>query len=510
MKRRMVAGFLTTVLVVAFSFVSPFSWAAEKKLVVAIGQEPLTMDHSLMATSPDYVVLENWAEYLVGRQQNGELGPGLADSWKVSPDGMTIEFTLRKGVKFHSGDPVTTKDVQFSFERQLAKNILIRTRLKSFDRLEVIDDYRFTVYLKSPDVTFIPNRVIPLVSKDYYDRVGEDKFSRNPVGTGPYKFVRHAPGEYVDIERFEDYWGQKPSVKEARFLFVPEDTTRVAKLKTGEVDFIGNCPYPAVKDIEKSPNLKVVKYNGYHPAPSIIFANRNPKVPWHDTRVRLAMAYAIDCDAIIKNTLLGIPNRLPFLAPHEIGYDPNLKPYPYDPKKAKELLAEAGYPKGFDFKLYWQITGFPPMMREVIEAVASYWAAVDIRAQLVGEEYASVIKRRRASKGPEADFVAFTGPGRANAPDPSYYLDLFFGADGAMSVYYNPELDKITAQAKATIDNEKRAELIRKGTWIVHNEAASIPIYCHVYCFGMKKNIDFKPTQRIIQDLILVKDVTIN
>ena len=153
-------------------------------------------------------------------------------------------------------------------------------------------------------------------------------------------------------------------MKEARFLFVPEDTTRVAKLKTGEVDIINNCPYPSVRDIEKTPGLKIIRFPENHPTPSVVFANRNPKTPWHDKRVRLAMAYAIDCDAIIKNVLCGIPNRWAYLAPYELGYDPNLKPYPYDPKKAKELLAEAGYPKGFDLTLYWPMTGYFPMARE--------------------------------------------------------------------------------------------------------------------------------------------------
>ena len=209
------------------------------------------------------------------------------------------------------------------------------------DRLEVIDDYRFKVYFKMPDVTFIPNRAgaVLISSKGYYDRVGEDQFVKKPVGTGPYKFLRHVPGEYVDIERFEDYWGVKPSVQEARFHFVPESTTKVAMLKEGEVDIINTCPYPLVGDIEKSSGLKTVKLAGNHPTPSVAFSTRNLKTPWHDRRVRLAMACAIDRNAIIKNVLYGIPNNYAFFAPYEIGYDPDLKPYPYDPKKAKELLA---------------------------------------------------------------------------------------------------------------------------------------------------------------------------
>ncbi len=348
-----------------------------------------------------------------------------------------------------------------------------------------------------------------IVSKGYYDRVGEDKFTKQPAGTGPYKFARHAPGEYVDIERFEEYWGEKPPVKEARFYFVPEESTRVAKLKTGEVDMINNCPYTSVEEVEKSPGLKIIKFQANHPTPSVVFGNRNPNVPWHDKRVRLAMAYAIDCDAIIKNLLRGIPNRWAFLAPYDLGYDPEVKRYVYDPKKAKELLAEAGYPKGFDLTLYWPLTGYLPMARETSEAIASYFEAVGIKTKLVAEEYLASLQRLRASKTPEAKFVAYRAPGRAGGVEPSYFIDLFFGSTGGFSPYSNPELDEVIAQARATVDDSKRAKLIQKAVRIIQEDVASIPIFNVIPVYAMKKNIDFTPTQKIVHDLVLVKDVTI-
>jgi peptide/nickel transport system substrate-binding protein len=482
------------------------------KLIVGVGSEPTSMDPSLVVSSADYVVTDNWTECLISKDPSGDLKPGLATSWKISPDGKRIEFELRKGVKFHSGDPLTAKDVEFSFERGKAKNTTARTRLNKVEKVEILDDYHLIIHFSAPDVSFIPNRAggIAIVSKSYYERVGEDQFVKNPIGTsGPYKFVHYVPGEYVDIERFEDYWGEKRSVKEARFYFVIEDSTRVAKLKAGEVDIINNCPYPSVRDVEKSPDLKIIRFPANHPTPSVIFSTRNPKTPWHDRRVRLAMAYAIDCNTIIKNVLHGIPNRWAFLAPYELGYDPNLKPYPYDPKKAKDLLAEAGYPKGFDLKLYWPITSYFPMVRETIEAIASYFEAIGIRSKLVAEDYLPSVARRRASKGPDAEYVGYAGVGRAGGVEPSYTLDLFFGGEGGFSSYYNPELDKVIADARATVDDVKRGELIRKGVKIVHEEVASIPIFNMIPVFALKKNVDFKPTQKNLHDLILVKDITL-
>jgi len=487
--------------------------APDKKIVIAIAMEPTTIEPTLMVGGGDRTALENWGEYLIYKAPNGDLKPGLASSWKMSPDGKEIDFTLRKGVTFHNGDPLTSKDVAFSFDRELKKNPQGPSRLKFIERLEVIDDYRLKLHFKTPDVTFIPNRAeVPIASKNYYDRVGEDKFVKAPVGTGPYKVVRYEPGQYIDIERFDGYWGEKPSVKSARFVFVSEDTTRVAKLKAGEVDFISAVPYPMVKELETSSSHKVIKFAVNHPTPSIAFANRNPKTPWYDRRVRLAMAYAIDCDAIIKNLLNGIPNRWAFLAPYELGYDPSLKPYPYDPKKARELLAEAGYPKGFDFSLYYPLGHRLPMIREMAEAIAAYFETVGIKTKLVGEEQAAYRARQRAAQGPkaaEAVFVNWGTGGRAGSVDPSQSLYVYFTKEGGYSVYYNPEVEKIIEEAKTTADEAKRGELIKKGVKIVHEDVASIPVFNNVIVYGMKKNIDFKPTEKFQFDVIFVKDITV-
>ena len=340
--------------------------------------------------------------------------------------------------------------------------------------------------------------------------VGEDKFVRQPVGTGPYKLVNYVPGEYVDIERFEDYWGPKPSVKEVRFYFIAEDSTRVAKLKAGEADLIASVPYTSVKDLEKDPAIKLVKSVPGHPTPLIQFGTRNPKVPWHDRRVRLAMAYAINYDAIIKNLLLDIPKRYAVIAPYELGYDPNMKPYPYDPKKSKGLLAEAGYPNGFEFQFSWLLTGRAPMMRETVEAIAAYFEAASIRTKLLAEEVSAWNARRRAGKGPEAVYVAIDSNGAmAGSVDPCHFMTAILRTDAGFSVYSNPEYDKILDEARATMDDAKRGELIKKAARIAHDDVAFIPIYSTVPIFAMKKNVDFSPTRKYPFELVRVKHITV-
>jgi peptide/nickel transport system substrate-binding protein len=482
--------------------------AKDEVLRIVAAQEPSTLDVSLFTSGNDRIVDENWGDFLLRKDTDGKIIPGLA-SWKVSADGKRIDFTLRKGVKFHSGDSFTAKDVLFAWERGKQKTPGIRSGLLSVERFEIVNDYQVTVYFKEPDILFIPNLAhCPVISKSYYERVGEETFSKQPSGTGPYKMVNYRPGEYVDIERFEEYWDKKPPVKNARIYFVGEDTTRLAKLKAGEVDLIQGVPYTDVKSLEKSPNFKIVNLATVHPTRSVMFGTNNPKMPWSDKRVRLAMALAIDCNSIIKDVLFGIPIRLAGLAPYELGYDPELKPYAYDPKKAKALLAEAGYPNGFDLKFYWQTGGRSPMTQEIVEAIGSYWQAVGIRAKLIGEDTTSSIARRNNSLKPDAEYVAFYTAGVAGGVDPTQPLNFYFSAD-SRPVFTTPEITKTIREAITTIDDKKRGELIKEAVKLIHEEVGLIPVHNTISIYAMKKNIDFTPTKGVNFDYLYVKDMAI-
>jgi peptide/nickel transport system substrate-binding protein len=384
----------------------------------------------------------------------------------------------------------------------------MKVTLRPLEKIEVVDDYHVRFLWKNPDVTLIPNRLgVMMASKSYYDRVGEDKFVREPVGTGPYKVVRYEIGQYMDLERFEDYWGKKPPVREARLYFVSEDTTRMAKLQTGEVDLIQGVPFNMVNTVKNDPNLKTTRMEVNNPR-AINFSTRNPNKPWHDKRVRQALAYAIDCNAIIKNVLFGIPNHWPWLAPDELGYDPTVKLYPYDPKKAKQLLAEAGYPNGFEMTLYWQMGGRVPMSGEVVQAVAAYFEAVGVRTKLVGQELATFNEGRRAANKPTSDYVSYIAGGLPSAPDPTYAALSYFSCEGASSVYCNPEFDKTLFEARATYNEAKRAELVKKLVTILREEMPSIPLFENVATYGMRKNIDFVPTEDRT-DIVFIKDINV-
>lgn len=496
---------LLVIVMVAVFVPSRGETASARDLVITYEGDPDTLEMCSTRHAPTAVpVAANVMERLWNITTDGKTVPGLA-SWTVAPDKMSIDFKLREGVKFHSGDPLTTKDVLFSYKR-----ILEKTRasgMRWVKDIESIDEMNFRVLFKRPDVLFLKDRSFYIASKSYYDRVGEAEFIKKVVGTGPYKVKSWRAADSADFERFEDYWGEKPPIKNVRFRFVKEDTTRVSMLKAGEADMITSVPYAMVKDLEKS-GFKTIRLPA-HPTTQVQFQAMNPNVPWHDKRVRLAIAHAIDGDSIVKNLLHGIPARV-WLSPWELGYDPDLKLWEYDPVKAKKLLAEAGYAKGFEMPLYYW-AGRTTGQKETTEAVALYLKAIGIKCNIIGWEPVKMIEsiRNKWHNKPEAVYVGVATPPIAHQVDPVYGFRTSYWSGSTISVYSNPEFDKIFLEAVQEFGDAKRAELIKKGMRIIADDVATIPIWANVSVYAMKPDIDFTPTLRAMDALVLVKDIKI-
>jgi peptide/nickel transport system substrate-binding protein len=497
---------LSCLLFLLFTFVSIIgpAQAQATDVVIAYEGDPDTLDILSVRHLPiSESVAINVMEYLIEATPDGKLVPGLAADWKVADDKMSVVFTLRKGVKFHSGDPLTTEDVIFSYNRYKEKTR--GTRVRRVKAFEVIDDYTFKVVFKTPDVLFVKSRGIAIGSKKYYDRVGEATFIKEVVGTGPYKVVEWKAGSHLDLERFDGYWGQKGEIQKARFRFVKEDTTRVAMLKAGEADLITSAPYTMVKDLKKA-GYKLVKLPA-HPTTQVQFQASNPKMPWHDKRVRLAIAHAIDADSIVKNLFHNIPARV-WLTPWEIGYDPELKLYEYDPKKAKKLMAEAGYAKGFEMPLYYWV-GRISGQKETTEAVALYLNAIGIKCKIIGWEPVKMLDaiRNKWHLNNEAVYVGVATPPLAHQVDPVYSLRTAYWSKSPYSVYANPALDAVYEKAIQEFDDAKRAELLKQAFRIIHDDVATIPIWANVSVYGMSKNIQFTPTFRVQNAWVRIKDI---
>jgi peptide/nickel transport system substrate-binding protein len=281
-----------------------------------------------------------------------KMGNSLAESWTESPDGLVYEFRLRQGLKFHNGDSVTAEDVKFSFERYKGTMASqIRSRVKA---VNVVDPLTvgFELYEPWPDFMLLygttASAVGLVVPKQYIERVGEDGFRQHPIGVGPYKFVSHVPGVEVVLEAYEGYWRKVPEVKRLTMKGIPEGTTRLAMLKNGEADIAFAMDGPEAEEVKRDSRLTLVDTR-HASIFWLEFADQwDPKSVWHDKRVRLAVNYALDRQAINEAACLGYCPPAGVIVPRLLDYALPVEPFPYDPQKAMQLLAEAGYPNGFD------------------------------------------------------------------------------------------------------------------------------------------------------------------
>jgi peptide/nickel transport system substrate-binding protein len=466
--------------------------AQDMSLSVATNAEPDVLDATKSGSPQFFTTLQNVYEGLTWQNLKGDTIPGVAKSWDILDGGKVIVFHLRHGVTFHSGDPLTAKDVVWTHERYLKYARFYVGIARYIDRVEAIDDFTVKFTFKQPDAEFLAIHPLLIVSKAYYDRVGEAEFTKHPAGTGPYKIVNYLPGQYLDLEAYDKYWGPKPQVKNARFYFVKDANTRVAKLQAGEVDLIMSTPYNVVDSLEKA-GFHLVKLPS-QPTTSIQFHLKNPNTPWHDLRVRQAIAYAIDKKAIVKGLLHGVPVHYPRLLPDEIGYDPNLKDYEYNPAKARQLMKEAGYADGFTMPFFVQ-TGIFFGMEETAEAVTLYLKQnLGITTHAQGLALGELIgKIFQSARDPSAQFVAIGGYPIASLPTPLWGIGLAFYGKNPAALYSDPELDKLFDKAEATFNPAEQAPLIKGIMALEQKDLYIITLWDYVGVYAMKKNIAYTP-----------------
>jgi peptide/nickel transport system substrate-binding protein len=475
--------------------------------VAAMLDEPEALDMTVVRyRPPSSAVLRNVEEMLWGFRPDGSVIPTVAD-WQVSPDGKTIVFKIHPGIRFHSGDELTAADVVFSVARVTAHAPSLKRHTRFIDKVEALDRYTVRFDFNAPDVNFLEGAEFFLASKAYYDRVGEKAFVDHPSGIGPYRVVDYKQGQFLGLAAFDGYYGKKPKVRAARVYFVKDDETRVNRLKSGEADLIMDAPYTDVAALQRA-GFRIAKLPA-NPTVAIDFDLLNPNVPWHDRRVRLAIAMAIDGDAIVKKLFQGVPERYPRLAPGEEGYDPALRPYPYDPAAAKRLLAAAGYANGFDMPLYY-LTGSFYGFRETAEAVALYLQAVGIRCSVRAQDVADQMgMARRMQTDPNGVYVAIGSQPLANSGlPPLEMLTISYLSSAGMVLYKNPAIDALIHRAMGELDPAERDRDVAATMRLVQDDVATIPIWDTVTVFAMKPDVHYTPIEHRMPHLAL-RDVTI-
>lgn len=478
------------------------------RLTVAFAAEPTTVDPAQASAGVDSYGVSQMFEQLARPGRDGKWMNWLAESWslKGTKDKPVIEVKLRPGVTFHNGDPLTSADMEFSFQRQ--KNPKISRRFYFFDsvdRFEIVDDLTFRIHFKEPDANFVAAYFhLYAMPKKYIEQVGEEEFAKNPVGTGPWKFRSWKPKEEMVFEAFDGYWNKeaRPTVRNLVVKLIPEDLTRVAAFKTGAVDLIDAVPLAAVTEFKNQPNTKTATLRTGNNL-NLAFPTHMPGNPFIDQRVRLAAAHAIDMDAIIKTVLFGQAERYAEVAEGATGYNPDLKPFAYDPKKARQLLAEAGFPRGFDTPCYNFTTQREPNLKEVGEAIFAYFSAVGIRCKIVGVEYAAwlnLIRRwpegstQKVMDGAVSSMYGHTGNDVGNpwaATMHCYQPARGFGSSSNTCI---PEVDRMIEEQKREMDPEKRIELIRKLAKIKHEQVlAGVTTYRPLVTFAWRDNVQYTP-----------------
>ena len=397
--------------------------------------------------------------------------PGLAESWIASKDGLTYEFVLRKGVRFHNGDSLTAEDVKFSFDRYKGGGA---TTLKArVAAVEIVDAQRIRFRMKQPWPDFMTFYATPatsaawIVPKKYMERVGDDAFKKAPVGAGPYRFVSFTPGVELVVEAYEGYWRKAPAVKRLVFRSVPDESTRMVMVKRGETDIAYGLRGPDAEEVRRTPGLtlKVVL-----PTVSqwLVFTQQwDPKSPWADRRVRFAVNLAIDRKAFSDAEYLGYGRPAPSIIPRDFEFYWAPPPYPYDPARAKRLLAEAGYPKGFDAVEVGTDIVFAPEAESVINGLQ----AIGIRARLRPMERAAFYKADQ-----EKQFKYLVRVGSGAAGNAATRIEAFVISGGIRSYGGYPDIDALFRDQAVEMDPRRREALLHKIQQLMHERAMFAPI----------------------------------
>jgi peptide/nickel transport system substrate-binding protein len=399
------------------------------------------------------------------------LAASLAESWSAAEDGLSFDFVLRQGAIFHNGEPVTAEDVKFSFERYRgASHDVLKARTASVD---IVDPRHVRFRLKEPwpdFMTFYGSATGAgwVVPKKYLEKVGDDGFKKAPIGAGPYKFVSFTPGVELTLEAFEQYWRKIPSVKRLVIRSIPDETTRLAALKRGEVDGIYWISGELAEEMQRTPGLTLKAANT---APFWLYFPEqwDPASPWHDVRARQAASLAIDRKTINQAITFGyskLTNNA-FVPPHfEFYWQP---PEPiYDIAKAKQLLAAAGHPEGIDAGAFYCDAAFS----RIGEAVVNNLREAGIRANLRPIERAAFYKSYSERK-----YKNLVMAGSAAFGNAATRLEAFAVKGGAYAYGSYPDIDALFQQQAVELDHAKREALLHKIQQLVHEQVIAAPIW---------------------------------
>ena len=436
-------------------------------LTVILGADFTTLDPQKLPAVADINFCTNIFDGLVALNEDNEVVPMLATDWTISEDGLHYTFHLREGVKFHNGNDFTADDVKLSVERFRDQSWM---QFASFavDSCDIVDDYTVTINLKYAYGNFI-NMLwyCAIIDSDYYNSVSEEEFARNPVGTGPFKFVEWVPAQHITLAANEDYWDGAPAMKEITFNFISDVNTALIAMETGQADMVFGTALSATTFLQAQENEDLATDSTV--GNSFYFVNFNSDRI--SKEVRQALSYAIDREVInvMVNEGTGYVGDIPLVEGQE-GYTTDITTYEYDPDKAKELLAAAGA-EGLTLTFFY---GESADNTKLGQSLQSQFANVGVNLELQPVESGTWW----ATFG-DGDYDISRGgyPMEAANTDSCYY-DMFHST-GTFNVsrISNPEIDALLDEARVSLDSERRNEIYIQVNQILSEEAYYIPLY---------------------------------
>jgi peptide/nickel transport system substrate-binding protein len=411
---------------------------------------------------------------------SGPSAASLAESWTVSPNGLVYDFTLRANARFHNGERVTAEDVKFSFERYRGANA--GTFKERVQEVRVLDARRIQFHLKDPWSDFITfygttaSTAGWIVPKKYVEQVGEEGFRKAPVGAGPYKVTSFTPGVELQLEAFDGYWRKPPAVKKLIFRSLPDETTRAAALKRGDVDVAYFLNGPIAEEVRRTPALRLMAVRSN----TVFFLDFRGQweagSPWQDPRVRAAASLAIDRRTMNDAEQLGFGGLTGNVVPRTLEFALPIEADPYDPARAKRLLAEAGFPRGLDAG---DFTIAPPY-EGTGEAIANYLAAVGIRVKIRTMERAAFF-----SAWPQGKLKGLVFGGLGPAGNAATRLAILAVKGGPYAAGVLPEVQDLFERQARERDRKKREELLHQMQRILDEKKIFAPIWENGFIRGV-------------------------